>query len=190
MTTSDLEQDLHDLDSSVTNGIRAAFGVSGLLALVIGVVILVWPVKTAVVVAGIIATWAVIAGVVNLAVGIFSRKLRGWPRVGYLALGLVFLAAAVLAFANLNGAATGLAIMLGVVVGVVWIVEGVVALTMIGDSASKVWTIIYAVLSILACISLITSPLWGAALLWLILSISLVILGIVQIVRAIRFGRT
>ena len=37
-------------------------------------------------------------------------------------------------------------------------------------------------------IMLITSPLWGALLLWTLLGISLVILGIVQIVRGFTFG--
>ena len=73
-------------------------------------------------------------------------------------------------------------------VGIVWIIEGIVGLTLIGDAASKVWTIIFAIISILAGISLVTSPLWGAAFLWWLLGLSLVILGIVQIIRAFRFG--
>jgi uncharacterized membrane protein HdeD (DUF308 family) len=79
-------------------------------------------------------------------------------------------------------------VLVGVLFGVSWIVEGVVGLTLIGDSASKVWTIVYALIGIVAGILVLTSPLWGAALLWLWLGVSLVVMGFVQIVRAIRFG--
>ncbi len=177
-----------ELDRSVANAIRTALGVGGLLSLIVGVVILAWPVKTAIVVAGIIAAYAAIAGVVNIAIGIFSRKLGTWPRIGYLVLGVIFLVAAILSFGNLGSAATGLAILIGILIGIVWIIEGVVGLTMIGDAASKVWTVIYAAISISAGIMLLSSPLWGVALLWMLLGISLVILGVVQIVRAFTFG--
>jgi len=188
MSANAYELDLQNVEKSVVNTVRGAIGVSGAVSLIIGVLILVWPVKTAVVVAGIVAVYAVIAGVVNLAIGIFSRKIGGWARFGFLALGAVFLIAAVVSFSNLGAAAAGLAVLVGVLFGISWIVEGVVGLTLIGDSASKVWTIVYALISIVAGILVLTSPLWGAALLWLWLGVSLVVMGIVQIVRAIRFG--
>jgi uncharacterized membrane protein HdeD (DUF308 family) len=188
MSANAYELDLSNVEKSVINTVRGAIGVSGAVSLIIGVLILVWPVKTAVVVAGIIAVYAVIAGVVNLAIGIFSRRIGGWARFGFLALGAVFLIAAVVSFSNLGGAAAGLAVLVGVLFGISWIVEGVVGLTLIGDSASKVWTIVYALISIVAGILVLTSPLWGAALLWLWLGVSLVVMGIVQIVRALRFG--
>ncbi len=188
MSANAYELDLKNVEKSVINTVRGAIGVSGAVSLIIGVLILVWPVKTAVVVAGIIAVYAVIAGVVNLAIGIFSRRIGGWARFGFLALGAVFLIAAIVSFSNLGAAAAGLAVLVGVLFGISWIVEGVVGLTLIGDSASKVWTIVYALIGIVAGILVLTSPLWGAALLWLWLGVSLVVLGIVQIVRAIRFG--
>jgi uncharacterized membrane protein HdeD (DUF308 family) len=188
MSANAYELDLKNVEKSVINTVRGAIGVSGAVSLIIGVLILVWPVKTAVVVAGIIAVYAVIAGVVNLAIGIFSRRIGGWARFGFLALGAVFLIAAIVSFSNLGAAAAGLAVLVGVLFGISWIVEGVVGLTLIGDSASKVWTIVYALISIVAGILVLTSPLWGAALLWLWLGVSLVVMGIVQIVRAIRFG--
>lgn len=188
MPTTYFEHDIADVDRSVTNGIRAALGVSGLLSLFIGVLIMAWPAKTAMVVAGIIAVYAGLAGLVNLAIGVFSRRLGAWPRIAYLALGVLFVVSAVVAFANLGAAAAGLGVLLGVIIGIVWVVEGVVGLTMIGDSSSKVWTLLYAAISIVAGITLITSPLWGATLLWVLLGLSLVVMGVVQVVRALRFG--
>ena len=81
MSANAYELDLKNVEKSVINTVRGAIGVSGAVSLIIGVLILVWPVKTAVVVAGIIAVYAVIAGVVNLAIGIFSRRIGGWATV-------------------------------------------------------------------------------------------------------------
>ena len=187
-SASSFEEDLRTLDKKVVNTIRGALGVSGLISLIIGVVILAWPVKTATVVAGFVAVYALIAGVANIALGIFSRKLGGWARVGYLVLGVVFLITGVLAFANLQTAAGALAVLVGLVVGFTWIIEGVVALALIGDSPSKLWTVVYAIITVVAGAVLMTSPLWGAAILWLLLGISLVVFGVVQVIRAFRFG--
>ncbi|QTE26675.1 DUF308 domain-containing protein [Propioniciclava sp. MC1595] len=161
---------------------------SGLVSLVIGVVILAWPDKPAMVIVGITAVYALIAGLANLGVGLFSRTLGVWPRIGYLALGAVFLIASGVAFANPGTAAAVLAGILGATVGIVWMIEGVVGLKLVSDAQSKVWTILLAIISILAWISLLTSPLWGAAFLWWLLGISLVVLGLVHIVRVFRFG--
>lgn len=188
MSTSYFEVDLNELGRSVTNKIRMALGLAGLVSLVIGILILVWPLKTAAVVVAIIAAYAGIAGLVNLTIAVFSRRLGAWPRIGYALLGVAFLVLAGLAFANLGPAAEKLGVLLGIVVGIVWIVEGVVGLTMIGDATSKTWTILLAIVSVIAGIVMLTSPLWGAALLWKLMGLSLVILGAVQVLRAFRFG--
>ncbi len=54
---------------------------------------------------------------------------------------------------------------------------------------ARAWTIFFAIVSILAGIVLLFSPLLGAVTLFLLIGISLVILGIFQIVRAIQFGK-
>ena len=177
-----------DLTRSLTNAIRTTLGVSGLVSILVGILILVWPGRTAAVVAAIIAVWAVIAGLAALAAGMLSRKLGVWPRIGQLALGVVFLAVAVLAFTNMGAAAAGLAVLVGILVGAAWIVEGIVALTMLRDAASKSWTIIYSVVSVIGGVMLLISPLWGAAVLWLLLGVLLVVLGAIQLFRAFRFG--
>lgn len=189
MSDNNLESQVNRLETTFTNGIRAALGVGGLVSLVFGLLILIWPGKTAAVVAAIIAVYLAIAGLVNLAIGIFSRRVGGWPRIGYLALGALFLIGAIVAFGNLSAAASALGVLLGIIVGVVWIIEGVVGLTMLNDTPSKTWTIILAILSIVAGVLMVTSPLWGATILWLFLGASLVILGLTQLVRAFRYGQ-
>lgn len=171
------------------NGIRIALGLSGLVALIVGILVLAWPGKTAVVVTAIIATYAVVAGLVYAALGIFSKSLGGWAKVGHILLGVLYVVAGIIAFLNLSATAVWLAMFLGILVGIMWMFEGIVALTALGTSSSKGWTIFFALLSIVAGILMLFAPIWGAVVLWWMLGISLVVLGILQIVRAFSFGK-
>jgi uncharacterized membrane protein HdeD (DUF308 family) len=174
-------------ERTAVNGIRTALGIGGVLALIVGILILVWPAKTAMVVTAIIAIYAIAGGLVYAGLGIFSKSMGGWSRVGHIVLGILFIVAGIIAFANLADTTGWFAVFIGILVGIMWIVEGVVSLTTLGGSSSKVWSVIFAIISIIAGIMLLFSPLWGAAVLWWLLGISLVVLGIVQIVRAFTF---
>jgi uncharacterized membrane protein HdeD (DUF308 family) len=178
-----------ELDKSVVNGIRAALGVAGAMSLIAGLLILVWPGHVAQVIAVIFAIYALAAGLVNLGLGIFGRDLGAGPRVGYLLLGALFVLAGIMIIANPAVFVTGVALFLGILIGLVWIVDGVVSLVMIADSASKVWTVLYAVISLLAGAAMLASPLWGAELLWLVVGISAVVIGVIGILRGLKFGR-
>lgn len=176
-------------DKTAVNGIRTALGIGGVLALIVGLLILIWPGKTAVVVAAMIAIYAITGGLIYAGLGIFSKAMGGWARVGHIVLGILFIIAGVLAFSNLGATAVTLAVFLGILVGIMWIVEGVVALTALGGASSRGWTIFFAILSIVAGVILLFSPLFGALVLWWLLGVSLVVLGIMQIVRAFTFGK-
>ena len=84
-------------------------------------------------------------------------------------LGILFIIAGIVAFLNLGAATAWLAVFLGILVGILWIVEGIVALSTLGDAASKGWTVFFAIISIIAGIVLLFSPIWGAAVLWWLL---------------------
>lgn len=177
------------LDRSEVNGIRTAFGLGGLLLIVLGVLIVVWPGKTAAVVTAIFAIYAIAAGLVYIGLGIFSRGRGGWSRIGYIVLGVLFIVAGIIAFANLGVTTAWFATFVGILVGIMWIIEGIVSLSTLSDAASKAWTIFFAIISILAGITLLFSPLWGAIVLWWIFGISAIVLGVIQVVRAFTFGK-
>lgn len=174
---------------SFFKSIRVALAVSGVLALLAGIALLVWPVKSAVIVTAIFASYLIVAGVVYIGLGIFSRAKGGWSRVGHIVLGLLYIVAGVIAFFNLNVAAATLALVVVIFIGVSWIVDGVVALSLLGSDGSRVWTVIYAILSIIVGIIVLFSPAIAGFALWLLLGIALVVLGIVQIIRAITLGK-
>ena len=178
--------------SSPTNpavgAVRTALGISGALSLVIGLLILLWPGRTAQVAVGIIAVYVIIAGLVNIGIGLFWRS--GWARIGYIVLGVLFIVAGIFSFTNLPATAAWFGVFIGTLVGILWIVEGVVSLTTVGHSSkARAWTIFFAIVSIIAGVVLLFSPLLGAVTLFLLIGISLVILGVFQIVRAIQFGK-
>jgi uncharacterized membrane protein HdeD (DUF308 family) len=175
-------------EKSAVTGIRTALGIGGAIALIVGILILVWPGKTAVVVTAIVAVYAIVSGLVYAGLGIFSKTLGGWARVGHIVLGLVFIAAGIIAFANLGETTVFLALFVGIFIGITWIVEGVVALTTLGGSGSKGWTIFFAIVSLIAGVMLLFSPLY-VAILWIFVGASLIVLGIIQIIRAFTFGK-
>jgi len=178
-----------EAEKSAVNGIRTALGIGGVLAVIVGILILVWPGRTAAFVTAIIAIYAIAAGLVYAGLGIFSKTKGGWARVGHIVLGILFIIAGVVALFNLAQTTAWLALFLGILVGIMWIVEGIVSLSTLGDASSKAWTIFFAILSIIAGIILLFSPLWGAAVLWWLLGISLIVLGIINVVRAFTFGK-
>jgi uncharacterized membrane protein HdeD (DUF308 family) len=136
------------------------------------------------VVTAIIAIYAIVGGLVYAGLGIFAKTMGGWARVGHIILGVLFIIAGIIALMELGQTTAWLALFLGILVGIMWIVEGIVSLSTLGNARSKGWTVFFAILSIIAGIILLFSPGWGAAVLWWLLGISLVVLGIIQIIRA------
>ena len=174
---------------SVFTSLRVSLAVSGALALIVGILLLVWPGKSAGVLTWILALFFLIAGLVNIAIGIFSGKGGGWARVGHIVLGLLYIVVSVVAFANIAATTAVLAVIVGIFIGVGWIVDGIVSLTLIKQAASKGWTIAFSIISIIAGVVVLFAPLFTVLVLWWILGIALVVIGIIQIVRAITLGK-
>lgn len=177
------------IEKAATNGIRTALGLGGLLSVILGILILVWPGKTAMVVTAIIAIYAIAAGLVYIGLGVFTSGKGGWARLGHILLGVLFVIAGIIAFMNLGATTAWLAVFVGILVGIMWIIEGIVSLSTLNLAPSKGWTIFFAIISIIAGITLLLSPLWGAAVLWWLLGISAIVLGVINIFRAFSFGK-
>ncbi|MFS0866187.1 HdeD family acid-resistance protein [Microbacterium sp. 179-B 1A2 NHS] len=170
-------------------GARLALIVGGVLAALFGIAILVWPTKAAVAVTALIAVYAVLAGIVYLGLAFVSKTMGVGGRIGHALLGVLYVVAGILAFTELQASAAFLAVFITLMVGILWIVEGFVSLFSLGDSGSKALTAVFAIISVLAGVTLVSSPIWGVVFLWWFLGISLVILGVLNAGRAI-FDRT
>ncbi|MFC7765607.1 HdeD family acid-resistance protein [Leucobacter soli] len=143
---------------SPAKGARLALLVGGLAAVGFGVAVLVWPTKTAVALTGVIAVYAVVAGIVYAALGLFSKGIGAGGRIGHVLLGVLYVVAGVYAFGSLKQSAVFLALFLTIMVGVMWVVEGFTSLFTLGQSGSKALTITFAILSVIAGFTLLSSP--------------------------------
>jgi uncharacterized membrane protein HdeD (DUF308 family) len=181
--------DSADLSKATINTVRTMLGISGVVALIVGILITFWPKDAALVITVILGIYFIIAGLAYAGLGIFSRGISGGARALDIILGLLFVIGGVIALFNVQAAATALALFLGIIIGILWIVEGVVALVQSSDAPSRGWAIFFGLLGIVAGIVVLFSPVWGAAVLFIIAGIGLIVLGIAQIVRAFTFGR-
>jgi uncharacterized membrane protein HdeD (DUF308 family) len=181
--------DSAELTKSAVNTIRVALGVTGVLALIAGIFITFWPKNSAIVLTVMLGIYFLIAGLAYVGLGLFSRGISGGARALDIILGVLFVIGGILMLVNPTESAVVIGIFLGVIIGILWIVEGAVALAQAGSSSSRGWSIFFGLLSIIAGIVVLFSPFWGAAILFWVTGIALIVLGIVQIVRAFTFGR-
>ena len=181
--------DSAELTRSAVNTIRVALGVGGVVALVIGLLVTFQPQAAATTIAILLGIYFIFAGLVYVGVGIFARGISGGTRTLDILLGVLFLIGAVLAFTNLSSTVAFLAVFLGIVIGVLWIIEGITTLVQLGDAPSRGWAIFFAIVSIVAGVALLFAPVWGAKLLFLVMGIALIVLGVMQVIRAFTFGR-
>lgn len=166
-------------------GPRLPLLVGGVAAIGFGIAVLVWPTKAAVALTGVIALYAIVAGIAFAALGLCFKGVSAGGRIGHILLGILYVTAGVYAFSSLQRSAAFLALFLTIMVGVMWIIEGFTALFSLGHNGSKVLTTVFAMLSVIAGFTLLSSPLWGAAFLWWFLGIALIVLGSLNALRAI-----
>ena len=168
------------------SGFRTALAVGGLIALAAGILILVAPTKTAMVVTAMLGIYAFIVGLYYIGAALADRESCFWGHVGEALMGVLYIIAGIIFFSNLSMALAALEIMVPIMIGAIWLVQGVVALTEAGSTGSVGWTIFYGIISILAGIALMFAPVLYAGLLWWFAGISLIILGVVQLIRSFQ----
>jgi len=172
----------------VGDTLRIVLGLGGLIALILGILIMVNPLKSAAIimqiVAVIVALYMVGVGVVYLGGAIFSKSMSGWPRTGNIVLGILYVVAGIILFSNLAATAAVLTAFLSIMIGILWMLEGLLAFSTVKASGHKALTVIYGIISVIAGLVLILSPILGAITLWLLLGISMVVMGAIQVVRA------
>ncbi|GLB63219.1 hypothetical protein NCCP2495_10970 [Dietzia sp. NCCP-2495] len=166
-------------------GMRLALITGGLVAIAFGIAVLVWPAKTAAAITGIIAFWAIVAGLIYIAMALVDAGQSTASRVGHALLGLLYVAAGVYAIIAIQSTTIVLAFFITLMIGIMWIIEGFTALFALGEPGSKGLTIVFAVISVLAGISLVSTPLWGAGFLWWLVGVSLLVLGALNLIRGL-----
>lgn len=183
------ELDASDLTRSAINAVRASFGIVGIIGIALGLALLFWPGKSAVVVTALIGIYVLVAGIVRVGLGVFSRGISGGKRTLDILLGLVLIIAAVVALRNLSAAAATVLLIAMIVLGISWVVEGIIAFIESGKGSSRGWAITYGIISLLAGIAVLAWPGWTLVALAALAGITFIVLGILGVVRAFTFGK-
>ena len=178
------------LPTRAKSAIRVAYAVIGVAALVLGICLLVWPGATLKVAAVVLAIYFLISGVIRIVSALVELGLPAGWRILDVLVGIILLVGGIVVLKNINLAAAVLAVMFTLVVGIGWIMEGVMALAESWNLPSSGWAIAYAIISIIAGFVLLCMPM--ASTMWLIIfgGCAMIVMGIFAIIRAFQFGRT
>lgn len=185
-----LTLDATTLAKRAINLVRLTFGIAGAVAFVAGVLLLVWPGHTLGVLAFFFGIYLVITGIARLGLGLFGHSLGAGHRVLNVLLGTLLLVGGIVGLRDIAVASATLLLVMAIVVGVGFIVEGVMAVSESGSSRSQPWTAVYGVVAILAGVVVLAVPGWSGFWLLMAAAAILVVLGALGIIRAFSFGRT
>ena len=176
--------DALNLARSAVRGIRFGLGLIGVASVVLGLLVLFWPGATLEVLAFLFGLYFLVAGAIRILLGVFIGLGAGLKILNIL-VGLALVAVGVVAIRNPLASLTALAL----VIGIAWIVEGVMSLAESDRGGSRWFAIILGILSIIAGIIVLFIPVGSLAVLVVYGGIFLVVLGVIQIIRAFTFGR-
>ena len=185
VTTFDLSMNSRELSNAEITGVRLGIAGTGLLALVVGILILVWP-ETPVAILGVLfGLYFLISGIVHVARGLFTKGASGGSRVLNILLGVLLIVGGIVAIRN---PLDSLAI-LGMLIGISWIVEGVAGLVEAAPDSSRWFGMVFGAVAIVAGVVVLFSPVESVTVLVVIGGVFLVLSGIFQLVQAFMFGR-
>ena len=173
------------LSGREVSSIRVAFAVSGVVAIAIGVILLVWTEATLAVIAVLFGLYFVISGVVRIVRGITSTGAGAGSRVLNVIFGLAVLVLGIFALLNPEGSLA----VLGLLVGIVWIVDGAAALVEYSTDSSRWVGVLLGVVGIVAGAIVLFAPVETLGVLVTIGGFMLIVSGLIQLVRAFTFGR-
>lgn len=170
---------------------RVGFAIAGAGAVVIGILVLIWPATMMKVAALAVAVYALVTGVIYLLIGIRSKKLSSGARTSRFLAAAAFLIAGIIMLTYLGASAEVLTNILGIVLGIFWVGEGLAAATLMrAIKGSGTGLLIYAVAAIAIGVVLLLTPIWGATFLHWFGGFSLVALGLAQLFRAATAARS
>lgn len=178
------------LPQQAKNAVRALYGVIGVAAVVLGLALLLWPSHTLVIAAVLLGIYFVVSGVIRIVSSIVELGLPGGWRVLNVFVGILLSIGGVVVLKNAALSGTTMLVMITLVVGIGWIIEGVTALLESWKLPQSGWSVLYAIVSVIAGLIVLFAPLSSAMWLMVFGGIALIVMGVASIVRAFSFGRT
>jgi uncharacterized membrane protein HdeD (DUF308 family) len=155
--------------------------VVGVAAIVMGVLLLVWPGPSLVVVGALFGIYLLVTGIFQLAEA-FAPHMPGYLRAMGLISGAFSLLLGLICF---RGPAESI-LLLAIWIGFGWLLRGT-SMVGIGVSAGRGWLVFVGVVTILGGIVLIASPFGSILTLTLVAGIWLVVLGVMEVVHGVQW---
>ena len=169
---------------------RWGFGIAGLVAIAMGIFVLVWPNEIVKIAALLVGIYAVLSGLIYIFTAIRAKELKSLARITRVVAGIAFITAGIVMLSFLSASAVVLANVLGVILGILWMVEGVSALMLLrGRVEQNALATAYAIVALVIGVLLLLTPVWGTAFLRWMIGFGLVLLGIAQVYRAAMASR-
>jgi uncharacterized membrane protein HdeD (DUF308 family) len=163
--------------------------ISGLLAVVLGVVILAWPGKSIIVASVLLGIYLVVSGIAQV-IFAFSLHVSAGSRILLFVSGAASLILAVLAFRHFG---EGYAILLlGIWIGIGFVFRGMATtVTAISDPIlpGRGWAIFFGVITIIAGVIVLAYPYDSLVTLTLVTGIWLIITGVFEMISALMIRR-
>ncbi|MFF0747042.1 DUF308 domain-containing protein [Streptomyces sp. NPDC004111] len=168
----------------ITRGAWQAVLAAGALSLVLGVMVLAWPGATLLVAASFFGAYLLVSGVLQL-IAAFGTHVTAAMRVMAFISGALSILLGLFCFRS----AMQSLLLLGLWIGIGWLFRGItqtIAAAADRDMPARGWQVCLGILSALAGIVLITSPLDSVAVLTVVGGCWLVAVGIVEIITGFR----
>ncbi len=156
--------------------------ISGLLAIVLGVLVLVWPGKTVLVAAIVFGAYLLVSGITQVLFA-FTLHVSAGGRVLLFISGAASIVLAVLCFRSLQDSI----LLLAIWIGIGFIFRGVAtAVSAISDPTlpGRFWEIFFGVVSLIAGLVMLATPFESLGVLALVVGIWLIVLGVFEVVTA------
>jgi uncharacterized membrane protein HdeD (DUF308 family) len=172
-----------EADENMLVALGRSWGVlllGGIISLAVGIMALVWPGKTIIVVAILFAIYLIISGIFEI-IRSFAHGLTGGTRVLLLITGVLSIILGIFAIRSAINAAELLAIF----IGIAFLFRGFASLFMGFDSKEgRGWNIFFGLIMLIGGVVILTQPLISLATLALVVGIWLIIIGIYEIIAA------
>lgn len=169
---------------------RWGFGIAGLVAIAMGIFVLVWPNEMVKIAALLVGIYAVLSGLIYIFTAIRAKEIKSLARITRVVAGIAFITAGIVMLSFLSASAVVLANVLGVILGILWMVEGVSALMLLrGRVEQNALATGYAIVALVIGVLLLLTPVWGTVFLRWMIGFGLVLLGIAQVYRAAMASR-
>lgn len=182
--TSPAPGPLGGIPTALANAAWQLGAVAGVAAVVMGVLVLVWPGETLVIVGALFGIYLLISGLFQLT-GAFGHHVPGHLRALGLLSGALSILLGLICF---RGPMESL-LLLGIWIGFGWLLRGITQIVTALSSdgmPGRGWVVFFGVIGVIAGIVLITSPFTSLATLALLAGIWLIVLGVMEVVHAVQ----